>query len=129
MKDKATKVFWNVMTAIAVVVLMSMVISKAVTGWSSVFSYRVFYIMSESMEPVIAENGIVIGKVLSKDEKPQVGNIYAYKRDGMLGQEIVIHRLIAITEDGRYRFQGDNNELPDEALVEREDIGYEIVGH
>lgn len=129
MKDKATKVFWNVLTAIAVVVLMSMVISKAVTGWSSVFSYRVFYIMSESMEPVIAENGIVIGKVLSKDEKPQVGNIYAYKRDGMLGQEIVIHRLIAITEDGRYQFQGDNNELPDEALVEREDIGYEIIGH
>lgn len=128
MKDKATKVFWNVLTAIAVVVLMSMVISKAVTGWSSVFSYRVFYIMSESMEPVIAENGFVIGKVLSKDEKPQVGNIYAYKRDGILGQEIVIHRLIVITEDGRYQFQGDNNELPDEALVERQDIGYEIIG-
>lgn len=101
MKDKATKVFWNVLTAIAVVVLMSMVISKAITGWSSVFSYRLFYIMSESMEPVIAENGFVIGKVLSKNEKPQVGNIYAYKRDGILGQEIVIHRLIAITEDGR----------------------------
>ena len=67
--------------------------------------------------------------MLSKDEKPQVGNIYAYKRDGMLGQEIVIHRLIAITEDSRYQFKGDNNELPDEALVEREDIGYEIIGH
>lgn len=127
MNDKATKVFWNVLTAIAFVVLMSMVISKAVTGWSSVFSYRVFYIMSESMEPVIAENGIVVGKTVSKDEKLKIGNIYAYKRDGMLGQEIVIHRLIAITEDGRYRFQGDNNELPDEALVEREDIGYEII--
>lgn len=129
MKDKVTKVFWNVLTAIAVVVLMSMVISKAVTGWSSVFSYRVFYIMSESMEPVIAENGIVVGKIVPKDEKLKIGNIYAYKRDGMLGQEIVIHRLIAITEDGRYQFQGDNNKLPDEALVEREDIGYEIIGN
>lgn len=129
MKDKVKKVFWNVLTAIAVVVLVSMVISKAVTGWSSIFSFRMFYIMSESMEPVIAENGFVIGKVLSKDEKPQVGNIYAYKRDGILGQEIVIHRLIAITEDGRYQFQGDNNELPDEALVEREDTGYKILGH
>lgn len=127
MKDKTKKMFWNVLTAIAVVVLMSMVISKTVTGWSSVFSYRVFYIMSESMEPVIAENSLAIGKVLSKDEKPQVGNIYAYKRDDILGQEIVIHRLIAITEDGRYQFQGDNNELPDEVLVEREDIGYKII--
>lgn len=129
MKDRLKKGFWNVLTVIALIVLASMVISKAVTGWSSVFSYRMFYIMSESMEPVIAENCFVIGKVLSKDEKPQVGNIYAYKRDGMLGQEMVIHRLIAITEDGRYQFQGDNNELPDEALVEREDIGYKIIGH
>lgn len=129
MKDRLKKGFWNVLTVIAIIVLASMIISKAVTGWSSVFSYRVFYIMSESMEPVIAENGLVIGRVLSDDEKPQVGNIYAYKRDGMLGQKIVIHRLIAITEDGRYQFQGDNNELSDEMLVEREDIGYEIIGH
>ena len=129
MKDKATKVFWNVLTVIAVVVLMSMVISKAVTGWSSVFSYRVFYIMSESMEPVISEKGIVMGEVVPKDEKLKVGSIYAYKRDGILGQEIVIHRLIAITEDGRYQFQGDNNELPDEVLGERQDIGYEIIGY
>ncbi len=129
MKDRLKKGFWNVLTVIAIIVLASMIISKAVTGWSSVFSYRVFYIMSASMEPVISENGLVIGRVLSDDEKPQVGNIYAYKRDGMLGQEIVIHRLIAITEDGRYQFQGDNNELPDEALVEREDIGYKILGH
>ena len=128
MKYRLKKGFWNVLTVIAIIVLASMIISKAVTGWSSVFSYRVFYIMSESMEPVISENGIVVGKTVPKDEKLKIGNIYAYKRDGMLGQEIVIHRLIAITEDGRYRFQGDNNELPDEALVEREDIGYEIIG-
>lgn len=127
MKDRLKKGFWNVLTVIAIIVLASMLISKAVTGWCSVFSYRVFYIMSESMESVIAENGLVIGKVVPKDEKLKVGSIYAYKRDGILGQEIVIHRMIAITEDGRYWFQGDNNELPDEALVEREDIGYEII--
>ena len=127
MKDKTIKMFWNVLTAIAVVVLMSMVISKTVTGWSSVFSYRMFYIMSESMEPVIAENGIVMGKFVPKDEKLKVGSVYAYKRDGILGQEMVIHRLIAITEDGRYQFKGDNNELPDEVLVEREDIGYKVI--
>lgn len=128
MKDRLKKGFWNVLTVIAIIVLASMVISKAVTGWSSVFSYRVFYIMSESMEPVIAENGMAIGKFVPKDEKLKVGSIYAYKRDGILGQEMVIHRLIAITEDGMYQFQGDNNELPDEALVERQDIGYEIIG-
>ena len=129
MNDRLKKGFWNVLTVIAIIVLASMIISKAVTGWGSVFSYRVFYIMSESMEPVIVENGLVIGKVVPKDEKLKVGSVYAYKRDGILGQEMVIHRLIAITEDGRYQFQGDNNELPDEALVERQYIGYEILGH
>ena len=129
MKDRLKKGFWNVLMAIAIIVLASMIISKAVTGWSSVFSYRMFYIMSESMEPVIAENSLAIGKVLSDSEMLQVGNIYAYKRDGILGQEIVIHRLIAIMEDGRYLFKGDKNEVPDEVLVEREDIGYEIIGH
>ena len=79
------------------------------------------------MEPVIAENGIVVGKTVPKDEKLKVGSVYAYKRDGILGQEMVIHRLIAITEDGRYQFKGDNNELPDEVLVEREDIGYKVI--
>ena len=113
MKDRLKKGFWNVLMAIAIIVLASMIISKAVTGWSSVLSYRMFYIMSESMEPVIAENSLAIGKVLSDSEMLQVGNIYAYKRDGILGQEIVIHRLIAIMEDGRYQFKGDNNELPD----------------
>ena len=127
MKDRLKKGFWNVLTVIAIIVLASMIISKAVTGWSSIFSYRLFYIMSESMQPVIAENSLVIGKVVPKDEQLKVGNIYAYKRNGILGQEIVIHRLIAITEDGRYQFKGDNNELPDEALVEREDIGYEVI--
>lgn len=127
--DRFRKGFWNVLTLIAVIILVSMIISKAVTGWSSVFSYRMFYIMSESMEPVTDENGFVIGRVLSKDEMSKVRNIYAYKRDGVLGQEVVIHRLIAITEDGRYQFQGDNNDLPDEALVEREDIGYEVIGY
>ena len=65
MNDRFGKGFWNVLTVIAVIVLASMIISKAVTGWSSVFSYCVFYIMSESMEPVIAENGFVIGRGLN----------------------------------------------------------------
>ena len=112
MKDRLKKGFWNVLMAIAIIVLASMIISKAVTGWSSVFSYRMFYIMSESMEPVIAENSLAIGKVLSDSEMLQVGNIYAYKRDGILGQEIVIHILSIIPEFSEDAYIVINNNTP-----------------
>lgn len=126
--DSIRKAAWNIMTALAGMMLISMVVSKAMTGWSSVFSYRMFYIMSESMEPAIAENQLVIGKLLPADEVLQVGGIYAYRKEGAFGTEIIIHRLIEITNDEKYRFQGDNNTLPDEELVERGDVGYTILG-
>lgn len=40
---------------------------------------------------------------------------------------MVIHRLMEITEEGTYLFQGDNNDVSDEA-VGRERIGYHILG-
>ena len=121
-----SKVAWNVITVLSILVLVSMVGSKLQTGWSSVFSYRAFYIMSESMEPEIAVHQMVVGEHVPVDEELEVGGIYAYRREGIVGA-IIIHRLISITEDGKYQFKGDNNQLPDMELVEREEIGYRIV--
>lgn len=125
--SKMKKVLWNVITAVSVLILLSMIGSKLLTGWSSVFSYRVFYIMSESMEPEIRVHDLVLGEYVSEVELLEVGDIYAYRRDGTFGTEIIIHRLIAVTEEGKYQFKGDNNSLPDAELVEREEIGYRII--
>lgn len=123
---RGKEIFWNVLTAVVGIMLISMVASKLLIGWSSIFTYRVFYIMSESMEPVISEHQMVVGRLLAEDEELKAGEIYAYRRKGPFGTEIIIHRLTQITEDGKYRFQGDNNALPDEVLVDRENIGYKI---
>ncbi len=125
--SKVRNVAWNIVTAVSVLILLSLAGSKLLTGWSSVFSYRAFYIMSESMEPEIEVHDLVIGEYVSEDEQLELGNIYAYKREGTFGTEMIIHRLIAVTEDGKYQFKGDNNELPDAEPVEREEIGYRIV--
>lgn len=125
--NKLQKMGWNIICVLAIVVFLSMIISKAVTGWSSVFSYRVFYIMSESMEPEIHENGFVIGRTISSDDELFIGRIYAYRTKGLMGEKLIIHRLIDFTEDGKCIFKGDYNEEPDEKAVERSDIGYEIV--
>lgn len=117
---------WNGALFLVAALWISMGMSKLFCGWSSVFSYRAFYILSESMEPVIHEHQIVFGK-LAGDGSLAVGEIYAYQGEGPWGREMVIHRLVEITEDGAYIFQGDNNDAPDEA-VGREQIGYHIVG-
>ena len=116
---------WNVVLCLAAVVFLSMGVSKVLYGWSSVFSYRAFWILSESMEPVIHENQLVIGRLIEEGEDLKIGEIYAYQREGIFGKEMVIHKLVGITEQGTYIFKGDNNELPD-AAVDREQIGYRI---
>lgn len=125
--DMVRKAAWNIITVLVGIMLLSMVVSKAVTGWSSIFTYRVFYIMSESMEPVIHENQLAMGKLLPADAVLQVGEIYAYRKKGAFGTEIIIHRLIEITDEGQYRFKGDNNALPDGDSVERGDVGYILL--
>ena len=125
--SRGRRIFWNGVCVVALLILLSMIGSKILTGWSSVLSYKIFFIMSASMEDAIKENEFVIGKILPEDSEPEIGKIYAYRRQGLFGEEIIIHRLISIGEDGNYQFKGDNNELPDERPVEREDIGYVIV--
>lgn len=124
---KIKNIAWNIVSVLCTAIIISMIASKLLTGWSSVFSYRAFCIMSESMEPEITVNQLVLGKYVTEDEELEIGEMYAYKRDGIVGQEIIIHRLIAVKEDGMYQFMGDNNELPDMELVEREDIGYHVI--
>lgn len=116
---------WDIALCFVSVAVLSMGVSKVLYGWGSVFSYRLFWIMSESMEPVIQENRIVVGK-LAGDGELAVGEIYAYQREGIFGKEMVIHRLVGITEEGGYIFKGDNNMEPDRVVL-REQIGYRIV--
>ena len=81
--SRSRRIFWNGVCEVALLILLSMIGSKILTGWSSVFSYRVFFIMSESMEPEIKENGFVIGKILPEDSELEAGKIYAYRRQGL----------------------------------------------
>lgn len=127
--SKVRKIFWNGICIVVLVILLSMLVTKFFFGWSSVFGYRLFWIMSESMEPEISSDSLVIGKTVSDDDELSVGRIYAYQRDRAFGKEMVIHRLIGITEDGRYIFKGDFNKNVDEEPVMRKDVGYVILGH
>lgn len=75
-----------------------------------------FNIVSESMEPTLEKNDVVI---VQKCEISQLqkGDIITFLQD----ERTVSHRIIGITqENGNIKFQtkGDNNEIPDPDLIE-----------
>lgn len=125
--SKTVRLFWNVLSGCLLVLVLSLGITKAVTGWSGVGPYRVFFIMSGSMEPEIHKHQLVLAKRLSVRETLVPGDIYAYKKRAWFGEKIVIHRLDEVLPDGTCRFLGDANLLPDAETVARENIGYRMV--
>jgi signal peptidase len=81
--------------------------------------YDRYYIRTGSMEPEYPVGTLVL---IDHYRKPEVGDVYAYRT----GDTVVIHRVIAITEDG-YVFQGDANGNPDSSLVLQEQLIGKVV--
>ncbi|HMT23409.1 MAG TPA: signal peptidase I [Microthrixaceae bacterium] len=54
----------------------------------------------------------------------RVGDIAVYRiPEGEPGEgHLVVHRIIRILDGGRYQFQGDNREFPDDSRPQREDL-------
>lgn len=105
-------------------VISSSFITKQITGKSTVFGYKPFYIMSESMDPVIKVGHIVISKPINANDI-DIGDIIAYKTPS----KTVIHRVIKINDDETYEFKGDNNktQIPSDIHVTANQIQYKIV--
>ena len=110
---------------ICVGILLCYIISGLLTGKPSFFGYRLFFIMSESMEPTIHRNQIVIAEVVDSDAV-EVGDVVAYKGGEGAISKTVIHRVIAIENDRTVILKGDNNQNIDPP-VGRNRIMYKIV--
>lgn len=95
--------------------------SYILTG--SIFGYKPFIVVSESMEPVLDVGDFIIGKVVDEDNL-SVGDIAAYDVDG----NYVVHRIVEKKEAG-YIFKGDNNVFADQDIVSPDKIKYRIVAY
>lgn len=74
-----------------------------------------FNIVSESMEPTLKINDVVVVKKC-KATQLQKGDIITFQQDG----RIISHRILDITKDKKiikFRTKGDNNEIPDSDLI------------
>lgn len=123
---KKRNLLLNIILAALVFFLVVPLLSKAATGYTTFFGYKPIYVLTDSMEPVIPAGSWVVG-VPVRGEEITVGDVAAYRKEnGTKLQPTVIHRVVAITENG-FIFQGDNNELPDSQVVRADQIMYKIV--
>ena len=93
----------------------------------SFLNMEMYTVISDSMEPRLGKNDIIIVKKGYPNDKFKVGNIITYKRkDG----EIITHRIkeiISSNLQNAYITQGDNNETPDEDVVTYEMIIGKVI--
>ena len=120
------KVLGKIVDVILAFVLFCLVwylISGVVTGKPNVLGYRIFYVLTESMVPVINSGDFVSGIPVDYEDV-KIGDIVTYKNRS---KEITIcHRVVELTEEGLV-LKGDNNVGADTEKVREEDVGYRIV--
>lgn len=83
--------------------------------------FKVRYIRTGSMRPTIQIGAIVYinPHAYTGHHLPEVGDVAMYRSGSGLE---VIHRIIGVTENREYIFQGDNNSTPDFKPVPLEKI-------
>lgn len=85
----------------------------------NMFGYKSYVIKTNSMEPTINVNDVVITKQV-KQEKINVGDVITFLQDG----EVITHRITKI-DDGdqiQYTTKGDNNNIEDTFKIAYENI-------
>ncbi len=98
--------------------------SKEIPSFLNIENYTV---TSESMEPRLKKNDVIVVRKGYSNDKFKVGNIITFKRDD---GEIITHRIKKIIlSDGQnaYITQGDNNEKEDEEIVTYDKIIGKVI--
>lgn len=106
------------------ILLYSVKVNKVV----SVFDYRFYRIVSNSMEPVLSPNTCVISKKVTSDDQLKEGDIITFiSHDDRIYGEYNTHRIykkLVDEETGEVRYitKGDFFNVPDDTYVKLEDI-------
>ena len=83
----------------------------------NIFGYKSYIIKTNSMEPTIKINDVVITKKVQKSEI-KVGDVITFFQEG----EVITHRITKIDENGEYTTKGDNNNIEDTFKITYENI-------
>lgn len=123
MKKKMLTKLVDIVLILVMVCLAWYLITGIITGKPNVFGYRIFYVPTESMVPVINPRAFVIGEPVDYEDI-KVGDIVTYRSRNR--GITICHRVVERTEEGLV-FKGDNNVEADAELVGDDEVGYRIV--
>ena len=107
----------TVLWALIVITLTLLLITVA-SRKTDILGYRMYIIMSGSMEPTIHVKDAIITKQI---DEPQNGDIIAFENGNM----ITVHRIIKVYTEGDnrlYQTKGDNNNADDPGLVQKTQV-------
>lgn len=74
----------------------------------NIFGYKSYIIKTNSMEPTIKINDVVIAKKVEKQEI-KIGDVITFIQKG----EVITHRITQIEDNNTYTTKGDNNNIED----------------
>lgn len=106
------------------------VIRTALNQDASLFGYRLFYVVSGSMEPTLPVNSLLIVKARDSYEVGEIITFYA--KDAAISGHPNTHRIIAKDAQSggvRYVTQGDANPGPDPDTVTHAEIIGKVCFH
>lgn len=83
----------------------------------NLFGYKSYIIKTNSMEPTININDVLITKKVNKDEI-KTGDVITFIKNG----EVITHRITQIDENGEYTTKGDNNNIEDSFTINYDNI-------
>lgn len=127
-KEEKSEKIWRVVSKILLCLVVSLfliiLIRTVVFKKTEVFGYRIYLIMSGSMEPEINVKDAIITRETTKLQK---GDIIAFQKDDIT----TVHRIVnIITKDDKtlYQTKGDKNNIEDADLIEQNDIKGKYIG-
>ena len=124
LQNKIIKLIMKVISTIFmifVILYLSFILIQRINGNKSIFGYRLFTVVTPSMEPVYNVNDVVIVRDIKCDDVAYLGKI------GNLSGKIITHRVIDIDNSSSYgkvfTTRGVNNKYADPPVM-----GNQIVG-
>ena len=133
------KVAGKIINALLVLLIIFAVAILVLVGYNAkngkattVFGYGFMAVQTGSMTPEYPIGTVIVIKETEPSELENKDVITFYTSNPALGNMIVTHRIMGITDDGdgtfSYITQGDANSIPDEYPAESEKVIGKVVG-
>lgn len=115
------KIIKKILEIIAIILLYNIILviisSANKLSIVNIFGYKSYIIKTNSMEPTINVNDVLITKKVEK-EKIKIGDVITFIKNG----EVITHRITQIDENGEYTTKGDNNNIEDTFKISYDNI-------